>query len=93
MAVRRFYCLLFTVFLSLTSANARQSRVPFVIGIDADFSAVAAEGGTAIKRGVELAVATEFTDTGSIKVIIHIESNPIENLYLTAVSKIQPPTQ
>lgn len=56
MAVRRFSFFFFTVFLSLTSVNAQQSRVPIIIGIDADFSAVAAEGGKAIKRGVELAV-------------------------------------
>lgn len=65
MVIRLFYFFFSTVFLSLTSANAQQSRVPFIIGIDADFSAVAAEGGTAIKRGVELAVE-EINLTGGI---------------------------
>lgn len=56
MVFRLLSFFLFIAFLSLPSANAQQSLAPYVIGIDADFSAVATQGGTAIKRGVELAV-------------------------------------
>ena len=37
-------------------SNGSEASTPLYIGIDADFSAVAVDGGVAIKRGVELAV-------------------------------------
>lgn len=47
---------LLTFFIVAASAHAKSQPEPLVIAIDADFTAVAVEGGIAIKRGVELAV-------------------------------------
>lgn len=56
MVFRLFAFILLANILSFSMASAQQVKAPLIIGIDADFSAVAVEGGTAIKRGVELAV-------------------------------------
>jgi branched-chain amino acid transport system substrate-binding protein len=48
--------LFFISLLPLFSSNAASQAEPLIIGIDADFTAVAVEGGMAIKKGVELAV-------------------------------------
>lgn len=45
------------LFSNLTYAD-ELSKEPIIIGIDADFSAVAIDGGIAIRRGAELAVET-----------------------------------
>ena len=53
------------VFSIFTASKALSSTEPLVIGIDADLSAVAVEGGIAITRGVELAV-DEINAAGGI---------------------------
>ena len=53
------------IFSIFTASKAFSSTEPLIIGIDADLSAVAVEGGMAIKRGVELAV-DEINATGGI---------------------------
>ncbi|MCZ8529593.1 ABC transporter substrate-binding protein [Alteromonas sp. PRIM-21] len=47
------------------SCQAKSTQEPLIIGIDADLSAVAVEGGVAITRGVELAVE-EINANGGI---------------------------
>ncbi|MEO0444218.1 MAG: ABC transporter substrate-binding protein [Pseudomonadota bacterium] len=47
---------LFILFISLFSALVQGNTKPLIIGLDADMSAVAIEGGLAIKRGAQLAI-------------------------------------
>jgi len=67
-AVFNFFLLL-VVSLPMRSATAAE---PIYIGIDADFSAVAVEGGVAIKRGVELAVKEINSNGGMLGRKVHI---------------------
>ncbi len=52
----RFTFWLLTLMTLSFHSNGSEASSPLYIGIDADFSAVAVDGGVAIKRGVELAV-------------------------------------
>ena len=56
---------LFTALLCLAPFQLSAESTPLVIGVDADLSAVAVEGGVAITRGVELA-AEEINASGGI---------------------------
>ncbi|WP_394221711.1 ABC transporter substrate-binding protein [Alteromonas gracilis] len=56
MRATSFFLSLFCIFSFFTASKASSSTEPLIIGIDADLSAVAVEGGIAITRGVELAV-------------------------------------
>ena len=58
---RRFFFLIAVFFTSALYASSK----PIIIGLDADMSAVAAEGGVAIKRGAELAIA-EVNQSGGV---------------------------
>lgn len=56
----------FSLFIGLAfSAHAKDTVAPLYIGIDADLSAVAAEGGVAIQRGVQIAV-DEINQAGGL---------------------------
>lgn len=63
-AISLFFSLL-CIFFVFTAGKANGSTEPLIIGIDADLSAVAVEGGIAITRGVELAV-DEINEKGGI---------------------------
>ena len=54
MSLRKFFVFIFLCFTSL-SLTAAEGDAPLYVGIDADFSAVAIEGGFAIKHGAEIA--------------------------------------
>lgn len=54
--------------LTLTGAGSQavaQEKAPLVLALDADLSAVAVEGGTAIRRGMEIAIA-EVNNNGGV---------------------------
>ena len=54
--------------LTLTGAGSlavAQEKAPLVLALDADLSAVAVEGGTAIRRGMEIAIA-EVNNNGGV---------------------------
>lgn len=65
MRANLFLSALFCFFSLLNSCLADNNQAPLIIGIDADLSAVAVEGGIAITRGVELAVE-EINEKGGI---------------------------
>jgi len=58
-----FYSFASAVFIASFSAQAETS--PFVIGVDADLSSFAVDGGKAIQRGVQLAV-DEINENGGL---------------------------
>ena len=60
-----FISALFCLFSLIIAYRATGAEEPLVVGIDADLSAVAVEGGKAISRGVELAV-DEINAAGGI---------------------------
>lgn len=69
-----------------SSCQANSSQEPLIIGIDADLSAVAVEGGVAITRGVELAVEEINANGGilgrTLKVIAKDHrGNPARGIY------------
>lgn len=79
------FSLLFLCFL-LSANKAMCNPQPLVIGIDADLSAVAVEGGIAITRGVELAVDEINAQGGILGRPVKIESrdhrgNPSRGLH------------
>ena len=68
------------------SCQAKSTQEPLIIGIDADLSAVAVEGGVAITRGVELAVEEINANGGilgrTLKVITKDHrGNPARGIY------------
>ena len=65
MRVQLLLTALFCFTLYVNSCRADSTQEPLIIGIDADLSAVAVEGGVAITRGVELAVE-EINANGGI---------------------------
>ena len=73
-------------FISFNSCRADSTQEPLIIGIDADLSAVAVEGGVAITRGVELAVEEINANGGilgrTLKVIAKDHrGNPARGIY------------
>lgn len=72
--------------LLFNSCQADSTQAPLIIGIDADLSAVAIEGGVAITRGVELAVEEINANGGilgrTLKVIAKDHrGNPARGIY------------
>ena len=65
MRVKLFISVLISALLLFITPRANSTTEPLIIGIDADLSAVAIEGGVAISRGVELAV-DEINAAGGI---------------------------
>lgn len=85
MPLRQFFAFIFLCFFSL-SLTAAEGKAPLYIGIDADFSAVAIEGGFAIKHGAEIA-ADEINQSGGILgrelkiVTLDHRGNPARGIY------------
>ena len=65
MRVKLLISVLISALLLFITPRANSTTEPLIIGIDADLSAVAIEGGVAISRGVELAV-DEINAAGGI---------------------------
>ena len=85
MSLRKFFVFIFLCFTSL-SLTAAEGDAPLYVGIDADFSAVAIEGGLAIKHGAEIA-AEEINQSGGIlgrklKIVsLDHRGNPARGIY------------